>query len=261
MSTDIFYFSGTGNSLAAARQLAEKLAPASLRSVVEAIQESPPQTQASCVGLVFPVYLFGLPRIVTRFCEQLQIPEQAYIFAVATCGGMPAGTLSQLKRILARRGRELAAGFVLTMPGNYTPLYGAPPEDKQRQLLSRAKERIDQIATAVRRQERGLLEKNNALLNAFFSGVLYRFGVPRLPTSDRRFWADEKCNHCGLCARVCPVANIRMENGRPVWLHHCEQCMSCLQWCPQEAIQFGKSTVGRKRYHHPEVTVKDFMWR
>jgi hypothetical protein len=37
--------------------------------------------------------------------------------------------------------------------------------------------------------------------------------------------------------------------------------MACLQWCPAEAIQYGKATKARKRYHHPQAKAKDFMLR
>ena len=59
--------------------------------------------------------------------------------------------------------------------------------------------------------------------------------------------------------KVCPVNNITIIDSKPVWNHNCEQCMACLQWCPEEAVQFGKNTVGRKRYRHPEVSLKDIM--
>jgi flavoprotein len=76
---------------------------------------------------------------------------------------------------------------------------------------------------------------------------------------DKNFWIDNKCNHCGICLKVCPVSNIEMKNEKPAWLHQCEQCFACLQWCPQEAIQHGKKTPKYPRYHHPEVTLKDML--
>ncbi|MCB2357259.1 hypothetical protein [Clostridium estertheticum] len=39
----------------------------------------------------------------------------------------------------------------------------------------------------------------------------------------------------------------------------CEQCFACLQWCPQKAIQYGKKTAMRKRYHHPDVEIADIL--
>jgi len=50
-----------------------------------------------------------------------------------------------------------------------------------------------------------------------------------------------------------------MINEKPSWLHRCEQCLACLQWCPQEAIQYGEKTVKYPRYHHPEVVLKDIL--
>jgi formate hydrogenlyase subunit 6/NADH:ubiquinone oxidoreductase subunit I len=50
-----------------------------------------------------------------------------------------------------------------------------------------------------------------------------------------------------------------MTHEKPSWLHRCEQCLACLQWCPQEAIQYGKKTVKYPRYHHPEVILKDML--
>ncbi|MCK5132210.1 MAG: EFR1 family ferrodoxin [Candidatus Sabulitectum sp.] len=76
---------------------------------------------------------------------------------------------------------------------------------------------------------------------------------------DRKFTLNETCNSCGICEKVCQVGNIEMKNGKPNWLHSCEQCLACLQWCPQEAIQVGRKTAGRKRYHHPEIKASDLM--
>jgi len=69
----------------------------------------------------------------------------------------------------------------------------------------------------------------------------------------------KKCDGYGICSRICPVDNIKMVDGKPAWQHHCERCMACLQWCPMEAIQFDKVSIGRKRYHHPDVKLSDML--
>ncbi len=76
---------------------------------------------------------------------------------------------------------------------------------------------------------------------------------------DQAFHADETCKGCGSCVRVCPVGNMAMVENKPVWRQHCEQCFACLQWCPQQAIQFGQNTAGRMRYHHPDIRINDMF--
>jgi ferredoxin len=70
--------------------------------------------------------------------------------------------------------------------------------------------------------------------------------------STRSFFADENCTGCGRCERICPVHTIKVD-GRPVWGKACTQCLACIHRCPERAIQFGKGTVKRGRYHHPEI--------
>ena len=68
----------------------------------------------------------------------------------------------------------------------------------------------------------------------------------RVPTVD-----VEKCKGCGKCARLCPLGNIRMEEGRPHWGDRCTHCMACLCGCPTGAIEYGRATKGKERYHFP----------
>ena len=51
-----------------------------------------------------------------------------------------------------------------------------------------------------------------------------------------------------MCARLCPMTNIKIENGRPVFGDKCLSCGSCIQNCPTEAIEYGNITQKKKRY-------------
>ena len=46
---------------------------------------------------------------------------------------------------------------------------------------------------------------------------------------------------CSICSKV-SVENITLQEGKRTRNQRCEQCFACLQWCPQEAIQYGKKT-------------------
>lgn len=256
--TKLFYFSGTGNSLKVARNLAGELGGAEVIPVSMAIGGEA-DIDAECIGLVFPVYAWGLPLIVAEFCRKFVVRQSAYIFAVATYGGFPAGALVQLKKLLKQKGLKLAAGFGVLMPGNYTPLYGAIPEDKQQEMFTEEKKRVQEIVEMVKIKKQGEIKSGNFLVNLILSGLIYRLFLFRVHGGDRFFRVNDKCDGCGICQKICPVVNIEMRSGKPAWQHKCEQCMACLQWCPQEAIQFGRKTEGRKRYRHPECVARDFM--
>lgn len=82
--------------------------------------------------------------------------------------------------------------------------------------------------------------------------------VFRSTRSDRRFRADDGCTGCGTCERACPVSDISMEDGRPVWLHRgCMQCCACINRCPVRAIQYGDATAGSGRYVFPDDLRRD----
>jgi flavodoxin len=89
LSTDIYYFSGTGNSLAVARDIAEKT-KGKLIFIPAVMNEQSIKTEADSIGIVFPAYmahLYGIPLIVERFIKKLEDIDSKYIFAVCTCGG------------------------------------------------------------------------------------------------------------------------------------------------------------------------------
>ncbi|MFC1703786.1 EFR1 family ferrodoxin [Candidatus Omnitrophota bacterium] len=259
MKTTLFYFSATGNSLRIARDLAVELGDAQVIAIPKAITEQEIIVDADRIGIVYPVYAWGMPSIVTRFIEKLKANSGAYIFAIANFGGMAGGALKQTADQLALKGIGLSAGFGIQMPGNYAPLYGAIPEERQKKMFQKEQEKIKHIAQVVKEGNVSRVETSFFLINLIFSNIIYKIFTSKLAMMDTSFWADENCNSCGICKKVCPVGNIEIVEGKPVWLHKCEQCVACLQWCPKEAIQFKKSTIGRKRYRHPTVTVDDFL--
>ena len=255
MKTVIYWFSGTGNSLAVAKELAKQCGDAELVSMAKVIRNPPPSAER--IGLVFPVYAFCPPALVTRFVKKLNAATDSYVFSVITYAGLPGGTLAVLRRLLQKRGLDLAASWGVKMPENYPPFGGAPAPEKQQAINVAAAERIEKIAAELQQSPRGRHEKIKTVWK-IVSRMIYASFQKRVARADRSFRADEKCNGCCICTRVCPVNNVVMFEGRPSWLGHCEQCYACFHWCPQQAVQYGRSTK-QHRYHHPDVALSDFL--
>jgi len=260
----IYYFSGTGNTLWAAKKFAAALGGAELISIarLDRAAEVDPW-DAETVGFFFPVYCFGIPHIVLSFLDRIKTPgdgAKPYVYNLCTSGGMKGTASMILEDRLYDKGIRLKAAFHVPMPSNYIPLSVPPPEKRCGKLYKSAEKAILGFARDV------LARKTVRPIRVFpfdlFGELVAKKAVSYMMNGyDKYFWLNENCNGCELCEKICPASNIIIMNGMPTWRGHCEQCMACLQWCPKQAIQFKQVTVGRKRYHHPDVTSGDMLSR
>lgn len=259
MKTIIYYFTGTGNSLAAAKKIAAALGDsdlvpiASLKDTKERIVPA-----ADRVGIVCPVYDSGIPIIVRDFAQRLNISAVSYLFGIVTMGGVGVSALHQLNSILAQNGKKkLDAAFAIKMPGNFPPVGIPPTGKKMEKILAAADEQLAAIAETI--QNKKTVPPGFSPLSSLLRLLLYPPFSKKVHEMDRSFSVEESCTSCGTCAKVCPVGNIVIEHDRPVWQHHCELCCACLNSCPPEAIQLAmiSGTKGRGRYRHPDLKIED----
>lgn len=256
MNHKVFYFSGTGNSLWAARLLSDELETGELVPILsqysmDAVKEN------DSIGIVFPVYMHRTPHLVADFLRRL--PKISYLYAVALNAGDPGKVFRFFRRQIKPAGNTLHAGFSILTPSNYLPFGEAVQGDDQVELLQTASAKISRIAGIIRQVkpyfdvEAGWFRRN------IFPGLFYSLGYKYIAKLDKSFRVDENCSSCGICEQVCPVNNVVLENGKPVWHQKCQLCLACLNLCPEGAIQFGNKTPGLKRYRNPYVNVADIV--
>jgi MinD superfamily P-loop ATPase len=251
MSTTIYYFSGTGNSFKVAKDLNSQLGDSNLVRISKKNLAITQDILSEKIGIVYPIYFSGIPAMVKRFLEDLQVNKDTYIFTVATFGGSMEISFDQIDDILSKKGSHISASFKIAMPGSYQILYDVNSEEKQTKLFNNEKEQILKISASINKNEIDNLNGKVKGIKKALCELIYSAFKPY--TKDKNFWTTEKCNGCGTCSKVCPASNIEMLNGKPQWKHQCEACMACMQWCPQKSIQYKKNTLKRGRYHHPEV--------
>lgn len=257
MSTHIYYFTGTGNSLWAARALATALDDATLTPMVRAMAEGETSPVEDRVVLVFPVYMYRMPHIVVKFVSLLQ--TRAPVSAVVTMGGDAGDLLTGMKRLCEGRGLKLGYAATVKMQSNYIAFGGAPDDERLAEGYRAAETRVSEVADEIGRGTERLDLGHSFVRAKIHPGLLYRLGYKYAAVSDKSYRVNDACDGCGICALVCPVDNLVMADDRPTWNQRCEQCMACLQWCPQEAIDVKEKTQGFRRYHHPEVLSKDIV--
>jgi ferredoxin len=256
MSTSIYYFTGTGNSLHVARTVAEKLGDAKVINIAR-VKGDTIEDKSEMVGIIFPVFYGNPPNIVKDFAAKLRTTPETYVFCIATCGGSAWNTLGTLDRILAKNGGRLDAGFVLVMPDSaYIGINLVTPLDEREESLKAAENVLGEIIDSLKNkpeQKFGYNPVTNALggASSTFADKIYR-----LP---KKFKTTDKCNGCGICEKICPVGNITRVDKKVTWGNNCTHCLACFHWCPQTAIEIGNKSRNIARYHHPDIKVSDLM--
>lgn len=257
MKNVIFYFSGTGNSLAVAKKLADRLGDTEVIAIRSAIKDTNLKLNYERIGFVFPVYYYLPPNIVRDFIKRLSFSNTHYIFAVATYGGMHGGVFKDLYECVKNSGGVLTTAFSLWMPGNYIIEYGAIPATIRSLQSKWEKRRVRIIAENVLQRKSKSIPSGGPIGNLFAENSYKK--AKTYASMAANFDENGSCNGCKVCSRICPVENINISNGKPTWGNKCELCMACIQWCPQKAIEYGDITQKRKRYHHSEVNLSEMI--
>lgn len=263
----IYYFSGTGNSKHLAERLAENDQLIAIADLVSNNKTEIEVSPGDIVGIVSPIYFWGLPSIVEEFLSKIVIngysKDSNPIFIAFTCGGSTGLADKMAAKILKSRQYCLNAAYSVLMPDNYIIMFDyLTPEEKVEPILLCAEVKIDDILSSVNTLTTS--EKTDVKLlhrgpfPHFSTGMFYP--IYRKDRKTAPFWAGDECISCGLCEQVCPSHTIKMELAdinlpelkqamRPVWkADRCIQCLACLHHCPVKTIQYGQKTIKRGRY-------------
>lgn len=251
----ILYFSGTGNSRYIARRLASALHDEllDLNARIKAGDTSDVTVNGRLI-VVTPTYAWRIPRVVRDWLQKTRLLGAAETWFVMSCGG-EIGNAGRCNRALCReKGLRYQGTAEIVMPENYIAMFHAPQAAASRAIVSRAEAQIDRAADEIK-NGRAFAALHVGLQARFKSGpvnpIFYTFFV-----KDKAFVAGEACSGCGVCVKRCPVNNITLQNGRPVWGGDCTHCMACICYCPAEAIEYGQKSVGEPRYRFEALGIE-----
>lgn len=226
----IFYFTGTGNALFAAKRIAEAT-KAELVSIPKVI-DSPREHSDNVIGFVYPQYAIGLPKMVRRFVLDNTFKAE-YIFAVDLFSFITAGALSEMSGIIS-----LDYGAYLKTPCNFISMFNPPKDVKV--AIQKTRPLLDRIIADIKARKIKRIRPSKHVGNA----TKY-FGKNDFKVSD-------DCVRCGLCVRVCPAGNIVLDE-RIEFHKLCENCFACVNLCPQRAINSNIRMTKHRRYLNPEI--------
>lgn len=256
----IYYFSGTGNSRYIARQLARQLG-----EKTAFIPEQSPFAQCDTdksIGIVCPVYYWGIPPIVLGYLEEL--PEiliekirrdNIPIWVVLTYGDEAGNALGILNKTLAARGLKLSGAWGIQSPNTYVlmPGFDVDSEEVEQEKVGHWESRITEIATKIKngKWETDVIRGKLAWLK---TAVVYPWSC-RWGITPGKWHSNEKCIGCGKCSKACPVGNIAMarqdsdQHAKPIWGPVCTSCCGCYHACPNHAVEYGTVTLRKGQKH------------
>ena len=235
----ILYFSSTGNSLYIAKAIQKELSG----SLCYIPGYEGDGSEFSRLILVSPIYSFGLPEPVYDLIPRLAKGVKTDM--VLSYGGMCAGADRFAYDHAKDCGVDIRSVYTVMMPENFTLVFTVP-KFYMKQTLKKAPRKIAAVIEKLR-SETPRVPRGKAFLK---DTHMKNKGNWHKLAHD--FHTGQDCTLCGLCADLCPVGNISLENGKVEFADKCIACLGCYHRCPNKAILY-KDKVKEDRYFHPQI--------
>ena len=244
----ILYFSGTGNSNYVAKRIADALDDeiVNLNDRIKASDTSSIETGERVI-IVTPTYAWRIPRVVRDWLRKTELRGAKNVWFVMTCGSEIGNADKYNREFCTEKSVACMGTAQIVMPENYIAMFSAPQADEAREIVAQAEPSIDRAIAAIQSNQ-PFAPTRNKLYDRFMSGpvnpIFYKFFVKATA-----FTVSSACIGCGQCVKRCPMNNVTLQNGKPIWGKNCTHCIACICYCPVSAIEYGKKSVGQPRYH------------
>lgn len=267
MKIAIFYFSGTGNSYWASKEIKKMLGErnkVTLYSVENPILNDPQRIYEIVVNidhliLGYPIYASRMPKPMEEIVNLLPVLKKKLNISVFATQATASGDGAvYFKKVIKEKGYIIRQSVHLKMGNNfYIPHLRISPVkgDKHlKKLNNDAQNKIVKFCNSI-----SLNRKDNIFVNPFgkLLGIIQRaFYFKTMEVVSRDLSVNKTlCNNCDFCIKNCPTNNIYLENDEVKFKNHCISCVRCYNYCPKTAILLGVQTKDHKtfyRYKGPE---------
>ena len=241
----VHYFSGTGNSLKAAKQLAKEECLSEYEFTFHPMEKGQCNIKDYSMHIFFfPVYATSVPHLVRKYIHQMEDGNSATAIIISTNGkisthirdGYQGWALHQARLYLKLKHFDVKISDTLDLPHNITNVMPPRKENVNQYILTQGLQPITQIAQKIAEQK--TYHRSIFPLNFLWSipfGILYSIFGRR--GFGKMFAADSTCTQCKICVNQCPAHIIKSNNKSIRWGWNCEGCMRCINSCPQKSIQ------------------------
>lgn len=237
----IFYFTGTGNCLYIARQLAGERT--TLLSIPQMVKHGKYDFEADEIGLVYPIYGHMPPNMVREFIKKARL-KAGYRFAVLTYGARKCDAVEIWDGISRQAGNAFDYISTIVMVDNWLPNFDMNEQIKIDKHIPENLERLKEDIAARRHWHEPVTEEERQMHRDFMARTGLDPETGYLLRSEKYFTVTGACISCGICTYVCPRGNYVLDSGTAEMSGDCEFCFACIQNCPQRAIRFRRQEEG-----------------
>ena len=179
----IFYFSGTGNTLLCAKTVDDELKKAGMRTEllnIETIRDDNIDINASNPILMFPVYAYGPPKIISRFIDKLPDGNGENWALVLNYGLLASNAYKITAKMLKSKGYNVSYCAGVRMPANYINLYNPPKMDTCEKRIDRGIKKLEMISRDLITAKKNRIKKGMFFLGLPLRGLYKAFVSPSI---------------------------------------------------------------------------------
>lgn len=252
----ILYFTGTGNCLYVARQLAGE--NGELLSIPQLVKRGKYDIEADEIGIVYPIYGHMPPNMVRQFVQKAKL-KAGYKFAVLTYGARKCDAVEIWDRISRKAGHAFDYINTLIMVDNWLPNFDMNEQIKMDKHIPENLQKIMTDINGQRRWHEPVTEEERQMHRDFMARAGLNPEEGFLLKSEKSFTVTDACIDCGICTYVCPRGNYELTSRGVKMSGDCEFCFACIQNCPQKAIRFTQMTEvnPNARYRNEHISLMD----
>ena len=269
MKVLVLYFSGTGNTHYVAEYISKQLSSKKKYKVTLSAIEKCNKQEISNYDILFvgfPVYAGNMPVFMQEYIKDIPLTTTKAVYLFCTKGAFSGNAIPNAVKLLQKVGYITMGYAEEWMPGSD----GLAFLDKDSKAVEKMTDKdfskldaidgmlsnIDEIFKKPINLEKYKIKVPIKISGLILGGIFKIIYKPMERKFKKKFWVDDSCIQCGLCEKICPSNNIKLNNGKVEFGDDCYLCMRCVHQCPKEAIQIGKGTVGKFRWKGPNNDFK-----